>query len=161
MRRLGVRFSSREVEGVLQTWRYVGYLLGVNPELVYTSEEQARRTLDIAFSLEFDPDETSKQLCRALIQAGPKFMQIEKNAWQSRFFVNMAGPMTRYLLGDRLADRLDYPPEKRRLLCRAFVALVWLSEQAPWLFPRVVRDYKGVLFWLEKSDYEFDKSQFY
>ena len=160
MRRLGVRFSRREVEGVLQTWRYVGYLLGVNPELVYTSEEQAHRTMDIAFSLEFDPDETSKQLCGALIQAGPQFMQIEKNAWQSRFFVSMAGPMSRYLLGDRLADQLGYPPEKRLLLCRAFVALVWLSEQAPWLFPRIVRDYKGVLFWLEKSDYNLDKAQF-
>lgn len=153
MRRLGARFSRRELEGVLLTWRYVGYLLGVNPEMVYTSAEQAQRILDIAFSLEFDPDETSKRLCRALIEAGPAVMQIEGNAWQTRFFVGMANPMTRFLLGDELADRLGYPPEKRRFLCRAFVALVWLSEQAPWLFPRAVQDYKGVAFWLEKSAY--------
>lgn len=31
MRRLGMRFSCREVEGVLITWRHIGYLLGVNP----------------------------------------------------------------------------------------------------------------------------------
>ena len=159
MRRLGARFSRREVEGVLLTWRYIGYLFGVNPELVYTSEEQAHRILDVAFSLEFDPDETSRRLCRALIEAGPKFMQID-NAWQARFFVGMASPMTRYLLGDRLADRLGYPPERRRLLCRCFVALVWLSERAPWLLPRAVRDYKGVTFWLEKGAYDVDTSRF-
>ena len=160
MRRLGVRFSRREVEGVLMTWRYIGYLLGVNPELVYTSEEQAHRILDIAFSLEFDPDEVSKQLCQALIDAGPEVMQIKRNARQSKIFLSMANPMTRYLLGDRLADQLGYPPEKRLLLCRAFVALVWLSERVPWLIPRVVRDYKGVAFWLEKGAQGMDGSWF-
>lgn len=160
MRRLGMRFSRREVEGVLMTWRYIGYLLGVNPELVYTSEEQAHRILDIAFSLEFDPDRVSKQLCRALIEAGPEVMQIQGNAWQSKFFVSMASPMTRYLLGDHLADQLGYPPEKRRLLCGAFVAMVWLSEKVPWLLPRVVRDYKGVAFWLEKGAQGMDGSWF-
>ena len=160
MRRLGVRFTRREVEGVLLIWRYVGYLFGVNPELIYTSEEQAHRILNVAFSLEFDPDETSKRLCRSLLDAGPKFMQIDR-AWQARFFAGMAGPMTRYLLGDRLADRLDYPPRKRRLACRCFVALVRLSEQMPWLVPRAVRDYKGVAFWLEKGDYDgIDTSRF-
>ena len=160
MRRLGVRFSRREVEGVLLIWRYIGYLFGINPELIYTSEEQAHRILNVAFSLEFDPDETSKRLCRSLVDAGPKFMQID-NAWQARFFVGMAGPMTRFLLGDRLADRLDYPPQKRRLACRCFVALVRLSEQMPWLVPRAVRDYKGVAFWLEKGDYDdIDTSRF-
>ena len=73
----------------------------------------------------------------------------------------MAGPMTRYLLGDRLADRLGYPPLKRRLACRCFVALVRLSERMPWLVPRPVRDYKGVAFWLEKGDYDdIDTSRF-
>ena len=159
MRRLGVRFSRREVEGVLLTWRYIGYLFGVNSELVYTSEEQAHRILDVAFSLEFDPDEMSQRLCRSLVEAGPAFMQID-NAWQQRFFTGMAGPMSRYLLGDRLADRLGYPPEKRRMLCRCFIALVQLSERAPWLLPRAVRDYKGVAFWLEKGAYDIDVSRF-
>ena len=159
MRGMGVRFSRREVEGVLLTWRYIGYLFGVNPELVYTSEQQAHRLLDVAFSLEFDPDETSRRLCRSLVAAGPAFMQID-NAWQARFFTSMAGPMSRYLLGDRLADRLGYPPAKRRMLCRCFVALVRLSERAPWLLPRAVRDYKGVAFWLEKGAYDFDTSRF-
>ena len=160
MRRLGMRFSRREVEGVLMTWRYIGYLLGVNPELVYTSEEQAHRILDIAFSLEFDPDEVAKQLCRALIDAGPTVMQIKRNRMQSRLFVSMANPMTRYLLGDRLADQLGYPPEKRVLLCRAFVAMVWLSEKVPWLIPRVIKNYKGVAFWLEKGAQGMDGSWF-
>ena len=153
MKRLGMRLTRREEEGVLLTWRYIGYLFAINPEMVCASEEQAQRMIEIAFSLEFDPDETSKHLCQALIHAGPELMKIE-NERQARFFVSMANPMSRHLLGDKLADQLGYPKQKRRLLCYGFIALVWLSERVPWLVPRAIQEYKGVAFWLEKGDYE-------
>ena len=153
MKRLGMRLTRREAEGVLMTWRYIGYLFAIDPEMVCASKEQARRMIEIAFSLEFDPDETSKQLCQALIHAGPALMKIE-NERQARFFVSMANPISRHLLGDKLADQLGYPKQKRRLLCYGFIALVWLSERVPWLVPRAIKEYKGVVFWLEKGDYE-------
>ena len=153
MKRLGVRLTRREEEGVLMTWRYIGYLFAIDPEMVCASEEQARRMIEIAFSLEFDPDEASKHLCQALIHAGPALMKIE-NERQARFFIRMANPMSRYLLGDRLADQLGYPKQKRRWMCYGFIALVWISERVPWLVPRAIREYKGIAFWLEKGDYE-------
>lgn len=155
MKRLGMRLTPREEEGILLTWRYVGYLLGVAPEMLSaaTSKEQVQRLIEIAFSLEFDPDETSKHLCQALIHAGPALMKIE-NERQARFFLTMANPMSRLLLGDDLADQLGYPKQKRWLLCYGFIALVWLSERVPWLVPRAVKEYKGIAFWLEKGDYE-------
>ena len=130
MKRLGVRVMRQEEESVILTWRYIGYLFGVNPEMVCTTREEVQRMLEVGFSLDFDPDENSRRHCRALIESSPKFMQIKNERW-ARFFVSMAYPMSRYLLGDHLADRLGLPKRKRRLLCYGFIALVWFSERVP------------------------------
>ncbi len=151
--RLGLRFSRAEVESVLLTWRYVSHLSGIDPELVYTSEEEAQRLVDVAFSLEFDPDATSKRLYRSMIEAGPTFMKIE-NEHLGRLFVNVLYPLSRHLLGDDLADRLGAPRRKRRLLVYGVLSLIWISARFEWLLPQVVRDSLGVKFWLESSDYD-------
>ena len=62
LRRLGVELNQRERESVILTWRYLNHLLGVDPDISFRSEAGARRLADVAFSLEFDPDETSKKL---------------------------------------------------------------------------------------------------
>ena len=153
LQRLGVRFRRSEVEGVLLTWRYVGHLFGINPEFVYTSPEEAERLVQVAFSVEFDPDETSKALCLAMMEAGPAYMNLG-NARLGRHFVRMLYPISRHLLGDRLADQLGYPKDRRRLLCHSFVALVRLSEWFPWLVPPAVRQFVGMRFWLETSNFD-------
>lgn len=153
LERLGVRFSAREEEGVLMTWRYVGHLFGVDPALVCTSADEARGLVDLAFSLEFDPDETSRRLCRAMVEAGPAYMNIADERL-ARLFVRLIYPVSRHLLGDRLADRLGYPPASHRLICGALVALVRLSEWSPRLVPRALRNFVGVNFWLEASNYD-------
>jgi len=153
LERLGVRFKRSEVEGVLLTWRYVGHLFGINPELVSTSPEEAERLVKVAFSLEFDPDETSTALCRAMIEAGPAYMQIE-NERLRQLFVAMLYPVSRHLLGDDLADRLGYPKDRRPLLCRSLAMLVRLSEWCPWLVPPIVRRFVGIQFWLELSNFD-------
>ncbi len=153
LERLGMRFTAREEEGVLMTWRYVGHLFGVDPAFVYTSAEEARGLVDLAFSLEFDPDETSRRLCRAMVEAGPTYMNIADERL-ARMFVRLIHPVSRHLLGDRLADRLGYAPARHRLVCGALVALVRLSEWSPRLVPRALRNFVGVNFWLEASNYD-------
>ena len=153
MKQLGVRLTRREEESVILTWRYVGHLFGINPEMVCTTEEEVHRMLEIGFSLEYDPDDTSRRLCRALMESSSLLMKIDSERW-ARFFLRMAYPMSRHLLGDHLADQLGYPKQKRRLLCYGFISLVWLSERVPWLVPRKVREYKGVAFWLDRADYD-------
>ncbi|SMF44368.1 hypothetical protein SAMN06265365_103361 [Tistlia consotensis] len=153
LQKLGVRFSRAEVEGVLLTWRYVGHLFGIDPELVYTSEEEALRLIEIASSVECDPDATSRRLCQAMFDAGPEYLGIE-NPWLARRFKSLTYRISRHLLGDSLADGLGYPPQRHRLLCSALAVLVRLLEWAPFLVPPAVSRYTGVGFWLEASDYD-------
>ena len=153
LQRLGVRFRRSEIEGVLLTWRYVGHLFGIDPALVSTSPEEAERLVEVAFSVEFDPDETSVALCRALLDAGSGYMSSEHERLR-RLLVPMVVPISRRLLGDDLADRLGYPKDRKRLLCWTFVTLVRLSERFPWLVPADLRQFVGMQFWLESSSYD-------
>ncbi|MGE0723498.1 MAG: oxygenase MpaB family protein [Alphaproteobacteria bacterium] len=153
LQRLGVRFRRSEIEGVLLTWRYVGHLFGIDPELVYTSPEEAERLVEVAFSVEFDPDEASVALCHAMVAAGASYMSQDHERLR-RLLMPMIVPISRRLLGDRLADRLGYPDERKRLLCWLFVTAVRLSERLPGLVPADLRQFVGMQFWLESSNYD-------
>src|SRR3569833_3188913 len=66
---LGLRYSARERGDILHLWRYIGWLMGVDDELLPTSEEDAWRLLRLLAATEFIPDDDSKRLAKALIEA--------------------------------------------------------------------------------------------
>ena len=152
LRRLGVRLNQRERDSVMMTWRYLNHLLGVSPDIGFRSESDARALAEVAFSLEFDPDETSKKLYRAMIESGPEYMHIG-NERLARMFTGVVRPMSRYLLGPSMADQLGHWSRSRRLLCRTIIALISLTERWPRLLPDRIRNYMGLEFWLRTGDY--------
>jgi len=156
MRRLGSRVTQEEMSSILLTWRYVGHIFGINPEMVQTSEEEIRQLINVAFSLEWEPDEHSKLLCRSLIEAAPSFTNI-RNAHVARWFIKLLYAMSRNMLGDQLADQLGYPKAKHRLLCRTWITLAWLFERFPTLVPARLRQAVGIQFWLERGSYDMDR----
>ena len=153
MQRLGGRVRQQEVEGVAMIWRYIGYLLGVNPQISYTSEAQARHLVEVAYSLEWDPDEDARVLSRALVRATPEILRIE-NQFAARMSSSAVDALSRRLLGDHLADRMGYPQKKHRLLCSLTISIIRLFERFPVLIPPTIRRYMGVRFWLEQGDYD-------
>lgn len=153
LRRMGIRVTRREFDSVILTWRYVSYLLGVDDEIAFRSRREARDLVDVAFSLEFEPDETSKELYRSMIDAGPAYMEI-RGERLARMFTGVSRSMSRYLLGDHLARRLGSSGPRLRLLCRGIKAIIGLTEIMPWLLPRRMRDYMGVEFWLRPNLYD-------
>ena len=155
MRRLGGRVRQGDMEGILLLWRYIGHLFGISPEMSYASEAEARHLVEVAYSLEYDPDEDSQVLCKALIEATPDILKIE-DQFVARTFVSTLYALSRKLLGDQLADRLGYPKQKRRLLCSAGISMAWLFERFPVLIPPQLRRYMGVSFWLEQGEYDFE-----
>lgn len=153
MRMLGVRVTDKELSSVQLTWRYVAHLFGINPEMVPVSEEDVRQLIDVAYSLEWDPDDNTRHLCRTLIDSAPKFTGIE-NERRQRFFINALYALSRKFLGDQLADRMGYPKIKHRFLCQLWIALVWTLDRFPALVPFRLRRAIGVQFWLEKGSYD-------
>lgn len=153
LRRLGIRLTRRERDSVILTWRYVSHLLGVDDDIAFRSEAEARDLVDVAFGLEFEPDEASKRLYRSMIDSGPEYMEIS-NERLARAFTGVVRPMSRHLLGDQLARRLGFSGPRHRLLCHGIRACIGLTERIPWLLPRRMRNYMGVAFWLRPNLYE-------
>ena len=151
LQRLGVHFSQRQIDGVLHTWHYVGHLFGLDANALVNTEEEAEKMVQVGKSLEFDADEISRKLCQAMIDGGPTFLKaLDK---RMLLFRTALYPISRYLLGNHLADELGIPKGKRLLLCYGFILLIRFSRRFPKLAPRAYRDFAGIHFWLECSDY--------
>ena len=69
LRILGMNISRDEAEDSLHLWKYVGYLIGVEEELLPATEREATRVADIILATQGDPDEDSKALTRALLRS--------------------------------------------------------------------------------------------
>ena len=154
LEKMGVHFDRKERESVLLVWRYASYLLGINPELVNTSEAEARRMIEVAFSIEFDPDETAVALCRSTIEAVPEIIQTNQN-WISKHLDGFFYSLSRHLIGDELADRLAYPKSNplQKLAYRIFIFYIWFTQRMPGLNPRFLENLVGIQFWLNNVRY--------
>lgn len=153
IRRLGGRIGPTDMEGIMLIWRYVGHLFGIDPRMSFTSEEEARRLIEVGYSLEFDLDEDAARLSQALVRATPEILGIRNRRLASNL-VGILFSLSRKLLGDHMADRLGYPKERRRLLCSLGISLAWLFERCPVLIPPGLRRYMGVRFWLDQGNYD-------
>lgn len=71
----GAHFTRREKDAIYQLWRYVGYLMGIHPELLPAGETDTWRLLWLQADYEFLPDEDSQRLAQALAGAiGPSIV---------------------------------------------------------------------------------------
>ena len=151
MRRLGGLVGREDMEGITLIWRYVGHLFGIGAPMSFSSEAEARHLIEVGYSLEFDLDEDARLLCNALVHATPEILKIQ-SPFVARTLVGILFALSRRLLGDRMADRLGYPKDRRWLLCSLGTLLAWIFERFPVLIPSRLRPYMGVKFWLEQGD---------
>lgn len=120
---LGVRYTQRERDDVLHLWRYVGWLMGVDDELLPANEHDAWRLLWLLAATEFIPDEDSRRLATVLLEQnaligqglGPLSRPVGSAA------VHLHAAVSRMLLGKSNADYLGLPTP--RLASAAIVGL--------------------------------------
>jgi hypothetical protein len=126
--RLGYRFKRGEREALIHLWRYAGYLLGVEHELLVADEFEGHRLLDMMFAFEPHPDDDSRALVNALMQTSFDYVRNFKAArWCS---VNLCYGISRALIGEEQATALAYPKTRWKFLVPAVRPLTWLVETA-------------------------------
>ncbi|MFI9507702.1 oxygenase MpaB family protein [Nocardia sp. NPDC052566] len=112
---LGLRFSAKEKDAVFQLWRYVGFLLGVDAEILPTCETDTWRAYWILADTEFIPDEDSRRLAQALVPAaGGLFIDDDtapKRAVRAVITQYMVA-YSRIMLGPTNSDFLGLPDRK-------------------------------------------------
>jgi hypothetical protein len=105
LRRFGFRVSRDEAEAILHLWRYSGYLSGVDPQLLCSTEAEGWQLVNLIRQSEGPPDADSRSLLEAVMSAS-YLPQVEKLAWRT----SAGYGLSRSLIGDDLADALGFPP---------------------------------------------------
>jgi hypothetical protein len=114
---LGYALSRREREAVMHVWRYIGLVMGTREDLLPASFAEALEITRVMNETETGPDDDSRILARALVEAwstpGPH------DTWPRRVRVALEGRFltgyTRFLLGGHAADGLGLPRSIWRL----------------------------------------------
>ena len=135
---LGGDFSPRERRGFVHVWRYAAELLGIPNPVRFTDEVSAKKLFRIALACEPPVDDHGIILANSIINSAPLVLG-DKAGAERRSRAGVLYRLSRGLIGDDLADRLQYPPRKRFSI--APVRL--LRMQAKWeralfrMFPRL------------------------
>jgi hypothetical protein len=155
LRKLGFQFSHEESDSVMMLWRYSGYLLGIDAELLCATEEEGRRLADLTVMTQGPPDRDAQDLTRALIElAIPRVLHWEDQAW---WLVPFCYALSRALIGAELAEALNYPRASwaltARLLTRAVIGPVEMGRRVvPGAHALAVRlGTRRICRWIEAS----------
>ncbi|WP_158879471.1 oxygenase MpaB family protein [Amycolatopsis anabasis] len=108
---LGIRFTERERADILHLWRYVGWLMGIDEELLPANEGDAWRLLWLLAATEFIPDEDSKRLARALLKSHAEIGNGRGAIGKvlAHVSVRVHSSISRLVLGKVNADFLELP----------------------------------------------------
>jgi hypothetical protein len=124
---LGVRFSRREKDALFHFWRYVGFLLGVDAELLPADEADTWRLMWLQADYEFRPDEDSTRLGHALRSAvGPLAIGHSRHPaaqFARTVTTEFLCAYSRLILGPSNAEALELPDNKlAQLMVAGFAA---------------------------------------
>ncbi len=115
LRTLGVRFTRDDAERYMQLWRYVGHLIGVDPELQPTGEYDAARLAELIDATQGEPDDDSRALTSALLESPTTEATTRAEKRNAERRVRFAEAMCRELVGEELADKLAVPRTSWRI----------------------------------------------
>lgn len=134
LRTLGVRISSQEADSYIHLWRYVGWLLGADPDLLPGNEVEALRMADLIGMTMGAPDDDSRALTKALMEAPVFEVKGEHRKWAERRTA-FGYAVARVLVGNELADALALPITPMRFFIPPLHALVSAMEVVRELSP--------------------------
>lgn len=106
---LGLHMPPGEREDLLHLWRWVAAVIGVDDELRFATEAEARTFWELLTSTQGDPDDDSRALARALLESPVTAAKTPEERRRATRMRDVGYALSRYFLGDRYADALDYP----------------------------------------------------
>jgi hypothetical protein len=107
LRQLGVRVAASDAEAYMHLWRWSGWLMGVDPELLPATEAEGRRVGDLIAATQGEPDEDSRRLTRALLGSPVREAKTASDRTNAERLTRFSHAMCRTLVGNATADKLD------------------------------------------------------
>ena len=133
----------------MQLWRWQGWLMGVEPELLPASEAEAVRLGELIAATQGEPDDDSRRLTHALLEAPLTIAKGPREQANARRVVQFSAAMCRELLGAEMADRLGVPKTSWRYMVpfvrRLVSSMEMVRERVP--FGDVPAAWAGRRYW--------------
>ncbi len=139
LRLFGLAVSDDEAESYLQLWRYVGRVMGCDPELTPTGEMEARRLADLIAATQGPPDDDSRALTHAFLHAGAEVAKTPGDLRRAHVETELGQGLVRGLLGDAMADDLGVPATRWRLALPLLRGVNVAAEQVRQRLPAAQR----------------------
>lgn len=130
---MGIRFSAKERDAVFHLWRYIGLLMGVDPELMPADEADTWRLFWLQADTEFLPDDDSYKLAQALHGGADDEDAATKIARA------VLSSYSRLVLGARNADQLGLVDNKPLQAAVLGISAVNRVMELPRLIPGATR----------------------
>ena len=111
--RLGARFSPEERAGIHHVWRYTGYLMGVPEAVIFRDESHALEIFRVGSMCEPPVSTDAIITTNALINSAPLVAGIEERAARQKLVNKTIYPVSRALVGKKLADELNFPKNRQ------------------------------------------------
>jgi hypothetical protein len=118
-RKLGARLTAEEEASFMMIWRYAGHLMGVPEALQVASKAQALEFVAAGKGCEPAPTMESIQLANSLVNSAPFVAGITDPVARGKL-IKTIFRASRALIGDKLADQLNYPKTRHFGILTAF-----------------------------------------
>ena len=109
---LGARYTTEERASFHDVWRYAGYLMGIPETILFTDESHALHIYRIGSICEPPPTPDAIIMTNALINSAPLVAGIDDPEERKKLVKNVIYPVSRALVGNKLADQLKFPANR-------------------------------------------------
>lgn len=106
---LGLRFTTDEADSLMELWRYSGYLSGIDPGLLCSSEREGMEWAELVDMVQPGPDEGSRRLAAALRSVTLQRAETPLERLLAPWLLRYHDGVTRATAGDAVADDLGIP----------------------------------------------------
>lgn len=107
--KLGYPTTREERDDLLHLWRWVAYVIGVEDDLRFATEPEARRFWDLLATTQGPPDDDARALAKALHDSPITAARTSAERARAVRMRSVGYALSRYFLGDAYADALGYP----------------------------------------------------
>ncbi len=139
MRQIGARFNDEEAESFIAVWRYSGHLMGIPEAVLMRDRADALRLFEIGWMCEPELDIESIVIAHSLVNSSPLVIGITEPA-ERRALARYIYAVSRAMIGNPLADKLNYPRGFNVGVLARLRLQAWLTRVMNKLFPKNVRN---------------------
>ncbi|OUR98011.1 hypothetical protein A9Q81_12165 [Gammaproteobacteria bacterium 42_54_T18] len=134
LRSLGFIYNKKESQATITFWRYVGYLMGVDPDLLPKTLKEGMRTAYFIGASQGNADNDSRELAEALMEIPYKEKRGSKR-WLGKMEMQFRSGLSRLFMGDSSANELGLPNTPLKFTTLLTMPFVLTGEMVRILLP--------------------------